>query len=76
MTIFFFGLMLWTSGRVPVSNVLLALAWAVVGVVAAVQLGVREDFGLGVSAILVVAHVIRRRFGGAAPRLKPSETGV
>jgi hypothetical protein len=76
MTIFFFGLMLWTSGRVAVSNILLPLAWAIVGVVAAVQLGIREDFGLGVSAILMVAHVIRHRLGGAAPRLKPSETAT
>lgn len=75
MTMFFFGLMLWTSGRIPVSNMLLPLGWAVVGVAAAVQLGVREDFGLGVSAVLVAAHVLHDRFGGAAPRLKRSETG-
>ena len=67
-TVFFLGIMLWTSNALPLSVIALPLVWAVIGTSAAVQLDIREDFGLAVAAILVVAHLIHRRL---APVVSP-----
>jgi hypothetical protein len=47
---------------------LIPLAWAVVATSAATQLGVREDFGLAIAAIAVVALRVWDRL---APRARP-----
>jgi uncharacterized protein DUF6064 len=69
-TIFTLGMMLLC--RPPRSRVLLVIpvAWAVVGAVAAMQLGMREDLGLVVAAI--VATVIA--FGKRAPTPRSSKS--
>jgi hypothetical protein len=60
-TIFFLGIMLWTRNKPPLSVIAIPLAWAVIGTGAAVQLGIREDFGLAVAGLLIVGNLIQRR---------------
>jgi hypothetical protein len=50
--IFTFGLLLWADAPVPRSVLLVPVLWAVVGTSAAAQLGMREDFGLLVAAVV------------------------
>ncbi len=69
-TIFFLGITLWTRNTVPLSVIALPLVWAVIGTSAAVQLDIREDFGLAVAALLIVANLIQRRL---APAVSPHE---
>lgn len=45
-TIFTFGMLLWTDRRVPLYLLPVPLAWSVIGVWAAVSLGMKEDYGL------------------------------
>ena len=66
-TIFTLGLLLWTERPPPWGVLAIPLAWAAIGTSAAVQLGMREDFGLAVAAVVVVAVTLRERLG---PRLK------
>ena len=51
-TIFTFGLLLWARAPVPRSLVIIPAVWAVVGTVGGLQLGVPEDLGLLVAAVL------------------------
>ena len=51
-TIFTFGLLLWTGGRVPGWLLLLPTLWAVVGFTAAFTLGIIEDIGLLVAGLV------------------------
>lgn len=62
MTIYSIGLLFWLSGRIPVTLAIIPVAWAAIGSTAAVQLGMREDFGLAVSAVLVVGEIIEQRW--------------
>lgn len=45
-TIFTFGMLLWTSRRVPFYVLAIPLAWSFLGFWAAISLGMTEDFGL------------------------------
>ena len=74
VTIFSFGLMFWVEGKIPVLLVALPLAWAALGTSAAVQLGIPEDFGLAVAALLVAAELRRRQLMTASP-LRPPAPG-
>lgn len=58
-TIFTFGLLLWSRPRLPVALLVVPLAWAVIGTMAAVQLRVAEDFGLAASALLSLPLLLR-----------------
>lgn len=58
-TIFTFGLLLWSRPRLPVALLVVPLAWAVIGTMAAVQLGVAEDFGLAAGALLSLPLLLR-----------------
>jgi Family of unknown function (DUF6064) len=60
-TIFTFGVLLLAEGAVPAWLLVLPTLWAVVGVSAAVQLGVREDLGLVVAAVLAAAFLYLER---------------
>jgi hypothetical protein len=60
-TIFTLGLLLWARPRVPIALLVVPLTWAVIGTVAAVQLGVEEDFGLAASALLSLPLLFRHR---------------
>ena len=71
-TIFFFGVMSWVIDKPPIKMLILPIAWAVVGTSAAVQLGMREDLGLAVAAVIVLAYRSRRTVfppTGSRPRL-------
>jgi hypothetical protein len=74
-TIFTFGLLLWAGPRVPRSLLIIPVAWSVIGTVGAVQLGMWEDYGLAVAAILTTAIVFvpARESHHPAPRIaRPS----
>lgn len=71
-TIFTFGLLLWTVGRVPGWLLVIPTLWALVGTAAALQLGIREDLGLPVAALVGVALLLYRNrrhdtYGEALP---------
>lgn len=56
-TIFTFGLLLWTNKRVPKSILIIPLLWSLIGVSAAINLGIWEDVVLviaGVSSTLLL----------------------
>jgi hypothetical protein len=62
-TIFTFGLLLWTEGRVPRRLLVIPALWAVIGSFAAFGLGVREDFALLPAAIVAVVLLLRKGDG-------------
>ena len=51
-TIFTFGLLLWTARPVPPYLLIIPLVWSLIGMSAAVNLGVPQDYGLVVAGIL------------------------
>ncbi|HET7563810.1 MAG TPA: DUF6064 family protein [Gemmatimonadaceae bacterium] len=53
-TLFTLGLLMWAAPRTPRLVLVIPILWAVVGTSAAVQLGVWEDAGLAVAAVLTV----------------------
>lgn len=60
-TIFTFGVLLFSTGGFPRWLLLVPFAWSLLGVSAALQLGIREDFGLLVAAVLGVVMLGGRR---------------
>ncbi|MCF8111143.1 MAG: DUF6064 family protein [Desulfobacteraceae bacterium] len=61
-TIFTFGILLWVSRPVPLYLLIIPLLWSLVGVLAAVNLHVPQDYGLGIAGILgTVFLIIRNR---------------
>lgn len=61
-TIFTFGLLLWTEGKFPRSVLLIPLLWSLVGLSAAISLGMREDFALPIAgALATVLLLVRSR---------------
>ena len=61
VTLFFFGMMLFVRGPMPVALLVIPVAWAVIGTSAAVALGIREDVGLAVGAVLVLVAAVSAR---------------
>jgi len=59
-TIFTFGLLLWTSAKVPKAVLVIPFLWSLLGFVAALTLGIREDAGLLVAGVLGVALLFWR----------------
>lgn len=66
-TIFTFGVLLLANGPVPVWLLVIPFLWSLVGVSAAVQLGIREDLGLVVAGVVGTALLAWRRAGAARP---------
>jgi hypothetical protein len=58
MTIFTFGLLLWTTRPVKWYVMLVPLMWSLIGSVAALKLGIREDAGLLVSGVFGTAILL------------------
>lgn len=62
-TIFTFGLLLWCQSRVPWHLLIIPLLWALIGLSAALQLAMPEDYGLIVAGVLgtivILAHNLR-----------------
>ncbi len=59
-TIFTFGLLLWTDKKVPLSLLIIPVLWSIVGTSAALNFGIKEDFGLLVAGMIGTAFIIRR----------------
>ena len=78
-TIFTFGVLV--LAKPPVSRALLVIPclWAVAGTIAARSLGMYEDLGLPVAALIAVGIVIvqgRRSAGGAVRTMRPVSSGA
>jgi hypothetical protein len=59
-TIFTFGLLLWTDKKVPFKLLVIPVLWSIVGTSAALNFGVKEDFGLTVAATLGTTSILWR----------------
>jgi hypothetical protein len=59
-TIFTFGILLWSEKKVPQYLVYIPILWGGIGFIAAATLGIREDFGLLVAAVVCGALIIYR----------------
>ncbi len=64
-TIFTFGILLWTSQRVPIFLLIIPFLWSLVGGSAAFLLGILEDTGLPIAGMLAVFLLVRRDFFNA-----------
>jgi Family of unknown function (DUF6064) len=53
-TIFTLGMLLWLDKTPPLYLLIIPLLWSLIGTVAALKLGIREDVGLLVSGALTV----------------------
>jgi len=62
-TIFTFGLLLWTQTRVPKHLLTIPLIWSVIGLSAALSLGMREDTGLPIAGLAAATLLIWRDRG-------------
>lgn len=74
-TIATFGVLLWTSRRVPLWVLAIPLAWSLIGTSAAVQFGIAEDYGLLVAGVLGTIMIVvknRRLSGVDAPEPIPA----
>ena len=63
-TIFTFGLLLFSSYRIPVIIVIIPVIWSIIGFSAAVSLGMKEDTGLliaGFISIIMIIYKNKRR---------------
>lgn len=58
-TMFTFGILLWTKNRIPAYILIIPLLWALLGISAALQLGIYEDTGLIISGIIAVSLLIK-----------------
>ncbi len=59
-TIFTFGLLLWTQKPLPKYLVIIPLIWSLIGFVAALQLGIREDIGLLLAGVIGTFLIVLR----------------
>jgi hypothetical protein len=57
-TIFTFGLLLWATRSVPAYLLIIPLLWSILGVSAAVNLRVPQDYGLVVAGVLGTALIL------------------
>ena len=60
-TIFTFGLLVWARSTVPRTLLVIPVLWSLIGTLAALQLGVPQDFGLIAAATTAVFAVGRAR---------------
>ena len=59
-TIFTFGMLLWTTRRVPLYVLAIPLAWSFIGIWAAISLEMREDLGLLAAGSIGSLLIIKR----------------
>lgn len=60
-TIFTFGLLLWAVPPLPLAVVGIPALWSLLGLSAAVSLGVPEDYGLLIAAVIAVGSMVGGR---------------
>lgn len=58
--IFTFGMFLWTRRNVPLYLMVIPLLWSLIGLSAALSLGMKEDFGLVVAGVASFLLIVRR----------------
>lgn len=58
-TIFTFGLLTWAVRPIPRSVLWIPMAWALIGTMAALRFGAREDFSLIPAALLALSVILR-----------------
>ena len=58
-TMFTFGILLWTKNQIPAYILIIPSLWALLGISAALQLGIYEDTGLIISGIIAVSLLIK-----------------
>ena len=61
-TIFTFGILLWTDSKLPKGILVIPFLWSIVGFSAALNLTIKEDYGLFVAGLMsIIALTIRDR---------------
>ncbi len=58
-TIFTFGLLLWADRKISLSLLIIPILWSIVGTSAALNFGVKEDFGLLIAATMGTAVLVQ-----------------
>lgn len=71
-TIFTFGLLLWSSQRIPWWFLVIPGIWSVIGFTAALQLGIIEDTGLFIAGILSIGLLLYRNTKISTQQLNPA----
>ena len=59
-TIFTFGILLWATKSVPVYLLIIPLLWSIVGMSAAVNLRVSQDYGLVIAGVVGTALILSK----------------
>ena len=62
-TIFTFGMLLFSSFRVPFLVIIIPVIWSIIGFSAAVSLGMKEDTGLLVAGFVCIIMIIHKNKG-------------
>jgi hypothetical protein len=75
-TIFTIGMLLLARGAWVVWLAAIPVLWSIVGVAAAVQLGIPEDFGLSVAGIVLVITMAVERFRGGGAHRAPIRSNL
>jgi hypothetical protein len=57
-TIFTFGMLLWTIGKVPKYVLIIPLLWSIIGFSAAINLGIKEDIGLLIAGLVATFMIL------------------
>lgn len=60
-TIFTFGILLWSEGKIPRVVFVIPLLWALIGFTAAIKLGIAEDVSLLISAVISIVIALFQR---------------
>jgi hypothetical protein len=71
-TIFTFGILLWTTGKVHWYIFILAFLWALIGFTAAFKFGILEDIGLLVAGVVGSGMLLANRGGDDTAALRRS----
>lgn len=71
-TLFTLGVLLWSRPAMPWGVLVVPVLWTVIGTLAAAQLGVWEDLGLGAAGVFVAGWVIARHRRAGSPIAHPA----
>ena len=66
MVIFTFGMLLWLEGKVKLWLLVIPVLWSLLGLSAAVSLGMREDFALPLAGLITVTLIVGRNSAARA----------
>ena len=57
-TIFTLGILMWTDKKTPLLIYIIPLGWVMIGFLAAISLGMSEDFGLLIAGIFSISKIV------------------